>query len=309
MHSSPLVSVVIPTCNRPVLLERAIESARDQSFRDIEVIVVDDGSEGDTAQVIACSMEKDARIKCIRNKKRIGGAAARNRGIDIAKGKYIAFLDDDDVWRRRKLESQLALMERSKIDVACTCAFFKRYLHFFSKTYYPPPDVTLQQILKANILGGASVCFCRTSMLRRIGGFNPCLKSCQDWDLWIRLRQLGRISTCREPLVDYFVHYGRRISRDMEAKYEGTRKVYHLYRALMDEDTAKGNVAYLLYLRSRQPQRPLRSRVKNLCLCVSIGGVASSWHYALSSFPRVFIDACKPVRMYETSSKITSQTE
>ena len=95
---NPTVSVIIPTYNRAHLVGRAIKSVLNQTYRDFEIIVVDDGSTDNTKDIIKEFQKKDKRIKYIPYEKNKGGSAARNTGIKAAKGEYIAFLDSDDEW-------------------------------------------------------------------------------------------------------------------------------------------------------------------------------------------------------------------
>src|SRR6056297_76448 len=110
LRAAPAVSVVIPTCNRAHLIGDALDSVRAQTFRDFEIVVVDDGSEDDTvARVHRWAAEGGDRLRYIAQP-RSGGNAARNAGILVATGRYIAFLDSDDVWAPGKLERQMALI-------------------------------------------------------------------------------------------------------------------------------------------------------------------------------------------------------
>ena len=107
--SSPLVSVIIPTLHRPTLLKRALESVFRQTWRELEVIVVVDGPDPDTVAVL--KTVDDPRLRVIQNPRSLTAAGARNAGIDLAKGEWIAFLDDDDEWMPEKLTKQLAYAE------------------------------------------------------------------------------------------------------------------------------------------------------------------------------------------------------
>ncbi|PJA63262.1 MAG: glycosyl transferase, partial [Candidatus Portnoybacteria bacterium CG_4_9_14_3_um_filter_44_9] len=109
------VSVIIPTCNRPDLLPRAIKSVLSQIYQDFEIIVVDDGDKRSAENVVR--QFKDNRIKYIKHVERKGGAAARNTGIKAAQGEFIAFLDDDDEWLPKKLEIQMRQFENTPNDV------------------------------------------------------------------------------------------------------------------------------------------------------------------------------------------------
>ena len=107
LSQQPLVSVVIPTYNRADLILRAIASVCSQSYQNFEIIVVDDNSQDNTAEVVRELAERDSRISYYPHSNNLGGSAARNTGIKKTTGKYIAFLDSDDVWLPQKLELQL----------------------------------------------------------------------------------------------------------------------------------------------------------------------------------------------------------
>src|SRR5579871_5746785 len=104
---NPEVSVVIPTRNRPEAVVRAVESALAQTVRDLEVTVVIDGPNEATALALARLQERDTRLHVIELERNVGACAARNRGIEASKGRWIALLDDDDEWLQNKLEKQL----------------------------------------------------------------------------------------------------------------------------------------------------------------------------------------------------------
>lgn len=112
----PKVSVVIPTCNRPYLIKRTLDSVLKQSFQDFEIIVVDDGIKESAEEAV--KSYNDARIKYIKHEVNKGGGAARNTGIKNAIGEYIAFLDDDDEWALEKLEKQVKAFETCENKVA-----------------------------------------------------------------------------------------------------------------------------------------------------------------------------------------------
>jgi glycosyltransferase involved in cell wall biosynthesis len=111
MPESPFVTAVIPTHNRPVLVKRAVRSALNQTYRGIEVVVVVDGPDECTCKELATI--SDSRLRVIELPRRVGGSDARNRGVESARGKWIALLDDDDEWLPEKTEVQMRLAERS----------------------------------------------------------------------------------------------------------------------------------------------------------------------------------------------------
>lgn len=122
MYIDGLVSVVIPMYNSSSYITPTIQSVLDQTYRNIEVLVVDDCSKDDSVEVVEGISKLDARVRCIQQENNGGAAVARNRGIKEAKGRYIAFLDSDDLWAENKIEKQLALMKEKKA-VFAFCAY------------------------------------------------------------------------------------------------------------------------------------------------------------------------------------------
>jgi glycosyltransferase involved in cell wall biosynthesis len=111
MPESPLVTTVIPTRDRPALVKRAVHSALNQTYPNMEVVVVVDGPDGTTREELAAN--SDARLRIIELPRRMGGSEARNRGVESARGEWIALLDDDDEWLPEKTEVQMRLAKRS----------------------------------------------------------------------------------------------------------------------------------------------------------------------------------------------------
>ena len=121
--NQPLVSVVIPTYNRANKIVKAIKSVQDQTFENWEIIVVDDGSQDKTCEVIEQILNKDQRIRLIRHQKNKGAQAARNIGIKAAKGEWIAFLDSDDQWLPESLELRLKVARKENVPVVYSQAY------------------------------------------------------------------------------------------------------------------------------------------------------------------------------------------
>ena len=149
----PLVSVIMPAYNAAPFIEEAISSVVNQTITDWELIVIDDGSNDATREIIAKSGERDDRIRVVMNEENMGVARTRNRGIDLAKGKYIAFLDSDDIWVREKLERQLQKMQETNAGI-CYCQY--RIINIFGEQsradYIVPEDATFKDILKENYI-------------------------------------------------------------------------------------------------------------------------------------------------------------
>ena len=244
-----LVSVVIPTRNRRPRLARAIESVLVQTWRNIEIVVVDDASSDDTPAYLAHLMLGDSRVKTVRNEQALGGGGARNCGVAASRGTYIAFLDDDDIWLPEKLAIQLSLLKKNPGVSAVSCGFVAEFPIFGKRSVHVQPPRDLQQLLRSNHLGGASMCLTTKVALEAIGGFDPALRSGQDWDLWIKLYDRGEIAVSNRALVRYVPHNDIRITLNPRSAYMGRRKIFLGYRPRMTAQTHRFHVCELLYCR------------------------------------------------------------
>jgi len=244
-----LVSVVIPTRNRCARLLDAIESAREQTGVEVEIIVVDDASTDDTPLAMTALCEKEPRLLYVRNERPLGGGGARNAGADLAKGEFIAFLDDDDRFLPSKLARQVGILRSQPNASSASCSFWLYNGERQSSMIKISPPRDRAELLHANMLGGASVCMVRSKSFHDAGGFDPRLPSCQDWDLWLKLHALGPIAVCDEPLVRYNLHSGSQITGNAKAEYRGRRRVHLRYRKEMSTVLRRGSLAALTYYR------------------------------------------------------------
>jgi glycosyltransferase involved in cell wall biosynthesis len=207
MTVAPEVTVVIPTRNRWELLSRkALRSALGQEAVEHEVVVVDDASTDETAARLAAF--DDPRVRFVRLNERAGVAHARNAGIAAARGSWVAFLDDDDLWSPRKLRAQLDAAAAADADFVyagvvsidgdgAPCYVFP----------LPRPAELPRRILGSSVLpAGCSNVVARTELVRAVGGFDEQLFQLADWDLWIRLSWNGRPAATEEVLVGYVEH-------------------------------------------------------------------------------------------------------
>lgn len=210
------VSVIIPTFNRPAGTVKSVKSALKQNYEDYEVIVVDDGSTDDTWGNVT-SIE-DSRVKPIKHSENQGGNAARNTGINHANGKYIAFLDSDDIWHPDKLKRQIKYIESTPNDaVYCdTEVTFdsevrrfkndlgKRLRGFLGRTEKKPSGGSelIPLVLGMEFpLGGSSTLVVDKKFLIEIGCWDEQLQRHQDWELLVRILKNGRIGYIDEKLV------------------------------------------------------------------------------------------------------------
>jgi glycosyltransferase involved in cell wall biosynthesis len=201
-HSkSPAVSVIIPTHNRAHIIPQTIDSVLAQTFRDFEIIVIDDGSTDDTSAVL--QKRYGEKITCIRTKN-CGLSAARNRGITAARGQYIAFLDDDDAWLPDKLKLQTALMQNNPSLglVYCGCYTIAADDTVISETRPLKRGELFEDLLRSNdIVGSASAVLVAGSLFSKAGCFDETLTACEDWDMWIRIARDFPIDFIDKPLV------------------------------------------------------------------------------------------------------------
>jgi glycosyltransferase involved in cell wall biosynthesis len=210
MEAGPLVTTIIPTYNRASLVCAAIESVLQQSYRNVEVIVVDDGSIDDT----------QARLAPYGNAVRVivqdnaGPAAARNRGIEAARGEIVTFLDSDDAWNHTILERQVRLLQRLGDSVACSlcnatmaCPNGEELRTFECAGLTPSLDEGVwdnpAEVLATRFVMFTQMVAIRRRALERIGGFDETLWVLEDYELALRLSLEGPWGYIREPLVTY----------------------------------------------------------------------------------------------------------
>jgi glycosyltransferase involved in cell wall biosynthesis len=243
-----LVSVIIPTRNRYNYLKLAIESVLLQTWKNIEIIIVDEASSDESVDYLN-KLASNGTIILIRNDKPTGGGNARNLGIAKANGYYIAFLDDDDTWMPNKIELQISLFESSKDVSLVTCSYLNIILGQKTKIVNIFPVKNEQELLRGNNCGGASMYLTSRTNLEKSGGFDKSLSSGQDWDLLIKMYQLGPILICNTPLVNYISHNEVRISNSFISSYKGLRDIYLKYNYKMNNSTKFRHLAELKFYR------------------------------------------------------------
>ncbi|MBI5250933.1 MAG: glycosyltransferase [Desulfomonile tiedjei] len=196
----PLVTVIIPTYNRALLVRRAIRSVLRQTFPDFEVIVVDDGSDDSTPEVL----DRFGRSIKWMSQKHSGVSAARNTGIEQANGRLLAFLDSDDEWRAEKLARQVALFKKCrKTSFIChTDEIWKRDGKVVSqkKIHRKQGGSFFERALELCLISPSSVMISR-SLLDEVGWFDTELIAAEDYDLWLRITAFHEVDFVPEPLV------------------------------------------------------------------------------------------------------------
>jgi glycosyltransferase involved in cell wall biosynthesis len=196
----PLVSVIIPTYNRAALGPEAVASVLAQTWRDYEILVVDDGSTDDTAEKLA---PLAPRVQVLRQPTRRGVSAARNQGVAAARGQWLAFLDSDDLWLPAKLDRQMAFLEANpRLRLCQTEESWVRHGLKVNKpvAYRKEGGQIYLQSLKRCCISPSAVVLDR-KLLEEHGGFDEALPAAEDYDLWLRLTWRHEVGLLPEPLV------------------------------------------------------------------------------------------------------------
>lgn len=214
MEQNQLVSVVIPTYGRPSTLISAVRSVLMQSYKNLEIIIVDDNSDDYTIELVQKEISdniNDVRVKYFSDKKNRGGASARNKGIELSSGEYITFLDDDDVYLENKILHQVDFLIKNNLDV-CVCDMF-----FMDKNRLKNVSNCIARVnsLKDFILDGncyTPMILCKRKILIAVGGFTETPRY-QDHILMIKiLEHSSAVARLPEKLFIHNNHDGDRIS-------------------------------------------------------------------------------------------------
>lgn len=216
----PKVSVVIPAYNAQSTITETINSVLEQSFSDFELIIINDGSTDNTLQLI--NQIKDSRLQ-VYSYPNGGLPMARNRGINHASSQYISFIDADDLWTVDKLEMQIRALE--KVPEAGVAYSWTMCMDNAGKTFHPGVEATFEgnvypQLLTSNFIASGSNVLIRTEAIKSVGEFDITLKSCEDWDYWLRLAPLWEFVVVPKPQIIYRLSTGAMSSKvDVMEKY------------------------------------------------------------------------------------------
>lgn len=225
------VSIIIPTYNRAKLLADAVKSLQQQTYENIEIIIVDDCSTDNTAETV--ERMDDGRILYVKHDVNRGGSEARNTGLMHATGSYIGFLDSDDQWQPDKLERQLAVFrEEPEIGVVYTGMKVYQGSYLVKEVIPKYRGDLLAKLVESNCIYTTSSILVKREVMEKVGGFDSSLPSCQDWDLYLRLAQVSRFGFVEDSLVLYHLHPGDRISTNYRAVVDGHLQIYQNYKEL-----------------------------------------------------------------------------
>lgn len=231
------IDVVIPTHNRSFFLKEAIESALNQTYIKTKIIVVSDGFDHDTDILIENHYKENKLIRYFTYEIPKGANYARNFGVQQSDADLIAFLDDDDVWDKDKLEQQVDCFENKNIGLCVTA--IRAFRPNSKKTIYFYPKKVKKgktEILVKNLLGSTTTAVVRRNLFQKVKGFDEKLPALQDYDLWIRLLQITDYEVVNIPKVTYnIMHDPNAISRFTDRYIVAYKLLDIKYKSLIKE--------------------------------------------------------------------------
>jgi len=229
----PIVTVIIPTYNRRQYLSRAIESVLEQTFRDYELLIIDDASKDDTRALV--SEYTDSRIQYFRHETNRGAPAARNTGLRHAKGEFIAFLDSDNEWLPQRLEKQIALF--SAVNASVGVVYANNLVVDEVNNSTTEWAFGLRGNLYGEFLQRPFMDFI-TPLIRRecfdkIGFMDEKVPSYQEWDTFLRISRYYEFDYVPEILAHYYIHKENRISKGPLSEARGYEYILDKHREEM----------------------------------------------------------------------------
>lgn len=282
-----LVSVYIPTRNRSALLRRAVDSVLAQTYPEIEILICDEASTDDTAEVVAdYALRFPGKFTYLRNDTPQGACRARNRCIEEAVGTYVTGLDDDDLFHPQRIECLVALYRIYKPSFVCSrFRYFQTDAQIASLREREYTDaelakvdaLSLQTLLYANHAGNQVLT--ELTRMRSLGGFDESMPSWQDYDMWIRLAErYGPAVKTRSLLSFVDDDRSRARIRNSSKRAEGSERFIAKHTGLMNPDQRR-NHRNIQYVMNRQ-RPPLGEIARN----ISLGGYKSTLKVLLHKF-------------------------
>lgn len=225
------VTIVIPLYNGERWIEQTLASAIAQSYRDLEILVVDDGSSDNSASIVERFCQKDSRVRLIR-KENGGASSARNRGLEEAQGEYFAPLDQDDLWHPDKLRQQVLAFQNAGPDagaVYCWCSAIDANGCILRRDagVSDAEGNVLIDLIMANWMPSGSVPLFRTTAVRCAGGYRSSVNPADDIDLYIRIAEASTFRVVKEFLVGYRQH-------ETNVSHDGARMVGQFERVMKE---------------------------------------------------------------------------
>ena len=211
-----VISVIMPCFNAATTIRRSITAALKQEYQNIELLVVDDGSNDNSLAIIKSIAETDSRLNLI-EQYNSGPAAARNAGLSHAEGAFVAFLDADDTWNSSCLMELCAPLNSDKRLALAYCGWQNLWTHRDDqKPFIPPNYQKVDKNLKlfTSCRWPIHAALTRRECIERAGGFDESLSSCMDFDLWLKIGSSAPIARVAKVLAYYHHHSGEQITKN-----------------------------------------------------------------------------------------------
>ncbi|EGQ9770503.1 glycosyltransferase family 2 protein [Vibrio alginolyticus] len=216
-HQSKLVSIIMPTYNSTDTVVESIQSVLSQTYKNWELIIVDDRSTDNTWQVIQTYADKYDNIRVYQNKENLGAGASRNFAIEKAKGRFIAFLDSDDLWTEDKLSEQIAFMLEN--DYPLTYTHYSRFTSEEELSVVTAPEyTTYKKLMYSNVIGCLTAVYDAQALGKR---YMPLIRKRQDMGLWLDiLKDTPKAYCLPKPLAKYRMDSGMTANKFSVLSYQ-----------------------------------------------------------------------------------------
>ena len=277
----PVVSVIVPAYNAARTIGETIESVLSQSFSDLELIIVDDGSTDETKDIVSEYRCKDDRIISTWQKNS-RASAARNRGLAIATGKYISLIDADDLWDERKLEKQISAIDSTEDTIVLTGI---RRFHILdgkkiwgAVTMAPNIENYMYDVLSILLLSSFQMVLINTALIKKelvekLGGWKVDMWTAEDWEFWIRASRKARFKAIEEPLSFYRKH------PESVTRNQDLLKVLDAHEKIIEEQLKQGAIT------KKEFEQALISRqIESCSFFIYQGELAKAIHVLTRSF-------------------------
>lgn len=224
-----MLSIILTTFNGATrgYLGFAIESVLNQTYKEFELLIIDDGS-SDNTKLFCEKYLSDNRVKYIYQENK-GLAGARNTGISNSKGKYICFLDDDDVWKKNKLQKQVDFFEQNQ-DIGMVYTNLELIDEVGKVIGYQKHTANgdiYKELFFENIVDAPSSCMIKKEVFEKVGNFKEWMKSAEDYEFWFRIAKEYEIYSINEPLVEYRVHQNKMSTNYSKMEFYGIATLYY----------------------------------------------------------------------------------
>ncbi|HEY5413866.1 MAG TPA: glycosyltransferase family A protein [Gemmatimonadaceae bacterium] len=255
---APLVSVVMPAFNAARFLADSVASVVAQTHRDVELLIVDDGSSDNTVEMAESLARDDGRVRLIRSERNVGTAAARNLALHVLRGEYVCFLDADDAFLPNKIETQLAFLHANQSFglVYSDLILGNEKLEPIRLNRIGVPPLAFPELLTLRNWFQPIAPMLTASLVRAVGGFDETLTPAEDWDYWIRCAALTRFGYLPGPVAVYRSHPGQ-TSRQSERMRIAQERLINKHFGKARDSYGRARAARHLELAKNSKRQPL----------------------------------------------------